>query len=465
MPHPVALAVQRALAEGVLPRDQLLLVALSGGPDSVALTLALAAEQLPLVAAHFNHRLRGAASDEDAAWVEAFAAARGLRLVIGHDDLPSPTRNWEAVARQRRYRFLGAVARAEGASAIVVAHTRDDQLETFLLRLLRGAGPAGLAGMAPVSRLDQLTGVAVPVVRPLLETPRAATLDYCRQAGVTPRHDRSNDSPRFLRNRLRHHVLPLLQRENPRLAEEVATLTTLLRDQQQIIREEVQRRWNEVALPGEVALRREVLRRWPRALASEAVRLAVAPLLASPSPLTSRHLQAVLALVARERPGRLQLPAGLEAVTDQEALRLQRRRVPQVPLPVTLTAPGEAAFGGWRLRAERRVATAVRETSSPTSVWLHSEGPFLVRSRAPGDRYRPLGRSGSVTLQDELVNRKVPREERPRVPVVTVGERIVWVVGSRIAESERVREGEMATWLQAERLPSCCQRADLLQSG
>ncbi|GIW06057.1 MAG: hypothetical protein KatS3mg060_0862 [Dehalococcoidia bacterium] len=159
MTEPVTEAIRRALNSGLLAHDQAVLVGISGGPDSTALLLALAEAGIPVIAAHLNHRVRGAEADRDEDWVRALTAERGLPLVVERLDLTlSAGGNLEARARRERYAFLGRAARMVGARAIAVGHTADDQIETLLIRLVRGTGPAGLGGMAPSTRLDRLTG-------------------------------------------------------------------------------------------------------------------------------------------------------------------------------------------------------------------------------------------------------------------------------------------------------------------
>ncbi|GIW06058.1 MAG: hypothetical protein KatS3mg060_0863 [Dehalococcoidia bacterium] len=278
-----------------------------------------------------------------------------------------------------------------------------------------------------------------------------STIAYCRARGIEPLTDSTNASEQFLRNRLRTGVLPALLRENPRLVEDVTAAMTLLRDQQAFVRAEVDRRWDEIAGPAG-SLRRDVLVAWPMALASEAIRLAAERIVGPPSPLEHRHVSQLLAAAGACGPRRLHLPGGLEAVVDDGHLRIQRRRPASTPpAPVVLAVPGTVRFGPWTLRAERRTARDVRRSSGPRHVWVRSGGPFLVRSRRPGDRYRPFGGPGSVMLQDALVNWKTPREERDFVPVVVEGEAIVWLVGGRVAGDQAVAEGDEATWIEAHR--------------
>jgi tRNA(Ile)-lysidine synthase len=225
-----------------------------------------------------------------------------------------------------------------------------------------------------------------------------------------------------------------------------------LREQQALVRAEVERRWNELAVGHATSLRRGVIAEWPVALAHEALRHAAEQVAGPPSPLERRHLRRLRVLARTGTPRRLDLPGGLEAVVEGPVLRLGRRdAAPTPPTSVTLVVPGTVRFGPWEVRAERRRVAAARETSGPFQVWVRSAGPFIVRGRRAGDRFRPLGGSGTVTVQDELVNRKVPRNERALLPVIAVADRIVWLVGSRVSAEEAVTEGELATWLEARR--------------
>ncbi|HEX8294546.1 MAG TPA: tRNA lysidine(34) synthetase TilS, partial [Pyrinomonadaceae bacterium] len=219
-------------------RGERLLVAVSGGADSTALLLAL--EELKgkgllgveLKAAHLDHGLRGEEGAGDARWVERVARAHGFECVAGRASVSERARaareNLEQAARRARYEFLAASARACGASAVLAAHTLDDQAETVLLRLLRGSGAEGLGGMAAERPLE--AGGEVYLRRPLLTwARRAETEGYCRERGVEPRADEMNRDERFARVRVRHRLLPLLETFNPRAAEALARTASLLR--------------------------------------------------------------------------------------------------------------------------------------------------------------------------------------------------------------------------------------------
>jgi tRNA(Ile)-lysidine synthase len=215
------------LSLGVPPPG--LVVAVSGGPDSVALARALAEVRpasVPLVVAHLNHQLRGQHSDLDEKFVADFAAALpGVRFVSDRLDvarLAADQRdNLEAVARRERYRWLAGVARAHGLAFVATGHTANDQAETVLFRLLRGSGVEGLRGISPRRKLEP----DVEVVRPLLSVTRDDVLAYLRSVGQDARHDATNDDRQLTRNRIRHELLPLLMRDyNPRVVEVLSRL-------------------------------------------------------------------------------------------------------------------------------------------------------------------------------------------------------------------------------------------------
>ncbi|HEY0171360.1 MAG TPA: tRNA lysidine(34) synthetase TilS, partial [Pyrinomonadaceae bacterium] len=227
-------------------RGEAALVAVSGGADSAALLLALSelsgagALGVRLTAAHLDHGLRGESAREDARWVEELARTLGVGCVVGRAQvalMASAARdNLEQAARRARYEFLGSAAREAGARSVLVAHTLDDQAETVLLRLLRGSGAEGLAGMAAERVLDEprgdgAAGGEVLLRRPLLSWARRAdTEGYCRERGVEPRADEMNDDETYARVRVRRRLLPLLQTFNPRAAEALARAAGLLRE-------------------------------------------------------------------------------------------------------------------------------------------------------------------------------------------------------------------------------------------
>jgi tRNA(Ile)-lysidine synthase len=302
-------------------------VGLSGGADSVALTDALAALRrrrgLRLVAAHLDHGLRPG-SAEDAAFCAGLCRSLDVPLRSGRADVRARAAREkggiEQAARRERFAFLRRVAAEEGAAAIAVAHTRDDQAETLLLRLLRGAGATGLAGMRPRSG---------DVVRPLLAVSRQEVLDYLRERGLAWREDPSNLDAAHRRNRVRHELLPYLEaRFNPRVRAALARTAALLADEAAHVRAEAEALLDGIAREedGAVVLRRAPLAGAPKALARAALRQALSRA-GGLGQVGADHVERLLRLACGKAPSgrRLPLPGGREARFTREEIRIERR--------------------------------------------------------------------------------------------------------------------------------------------
>jgi tRNA(Ile)-lysidine synthase len=459
--------VAGALRDAGVAPEECLVVAVSGGVDSMVLLAVLARLQtrlgLRLHVAHVHHGLRGKAADRDAAFVVAEAARLGLGATVTRLN-PADRRRGESVqtwARAARYRCLDAIAERVRASRIAVAHTRDDHAETVLLNLLRGTGPRGLGGIPPVR--DR-------IVRPLLELSRAEVEAYATAQHVAFRADASNASDAYRRNRVRHRLLPLLAKEyNPRILESLAALATLLREddaaltaQAALLVGEAGREAGPAVWLGVAALRTAapaVARRAFQALFQRASRGGHA--------LTRRHLAALRCLLTRDAVVRL--PGGFEARREGAEIRVgppadaapggrARGRIPaaeppgDVPLRRGIWTPWAPL--ACRIRVRRVAADHIpsghgnpwRAVLSPRLL----EGPLSLRGWRPGDRFRPLGMSGEKKLQDFFVDAKVPRQERGRIPLLLAGDRIAWVVGHRIAEDFRFRGRGTACLVEVE---------------
>jgi tRNA(Ile)-lysidine synthase len=325
---PLVAAVDRALLAAGLPaRGETLVVGLSGGADSVALTAALAALRrrrgFELVAAHLDHGLRPG-SGEDASFCQELCASLGVTLRAGTARVRERARREkggiEQAARRERYSFLRRVREDEGAAAIAVAHTQDDQAETLLLRLLRGSGSSGLAAMRP--RAGEL-------LRPLLAVSRREVLAYLAQRGLGWREDPSNRELGFARNRVRHELLPYLeQRFNPRVRAALARTADLAADEAAFVGEAAARALAEAATrDGDaLVLDRSLLARAPVAVARAALRLALAQT-GGLDGVDGGHVERLLRLVAAPAPSgrRLELPGGRRVRFSHRALRLEKR--------------------------------------------------------------------------------------------------------------------------------------------
>jgi tRNA(Ile)-lysidine synthase len=319
------------------------------------------------------------------------------------------------------------VKEKEGAALVALAHTRDDQAETFLLRLVRGSGRAGLACMRVRS---------TDLLRPLLSVGRAEVVAHLRERGLRWREDPTNADTALLRNRVRRELLPYLeQRFNPAIKEALARAAGVLADETDVLERlagRLRRRAGLSAARG-VTLSRAVLAAAPRALARLAVRQALARA-GGLRGVTAAHVERVLDLAAAEAPSgrRLPLPGGREAVFHFDEVRLGPRRADprppgaDAPYAMELPVPGRVALPGGRT-VEARAARGPARTRGDAAVVMAPPGTLVVRTRRAGDRVR-LGRR-EVSLKRYLMDRRVPAAERASLPLVAAGERVVWVAG------------------------------------
>lgn len=427
-------------------------VALSGGPDSVALAWVLrdlerTARWRVAGLIHVNHQLRGQESDADEQFCRDLAARLELPLVVKVADVRERARerrqSIEAAARIERYACFELAARELEATHVATGHTRDDQAETVLLRLFRGAGSRGLSAIRPKRGI---------YVRPLIDVSRDALRADLTSRGETARQDSSNADLTIPRNRLRHGVLPTIVADWPGAVAALARFAELASDDEQFLAGTAREVSSAVALPavgGVQQIDGRGLNQLPAALARRIVRQALETAGATPS---FANVEAVRALArSRKVRGHVDLD-GLEIEKDRAVLRFGSAEAMahlgafeyalDVPGIVTLHETGDT------IRASFKRGPSVRPIlGEPESVAVLQEEavtlPLTVRNRRPGDRLRPLGSPGSRKLQDVFVDRKVPGIARDRVPlVVDRAGRIVWVVGHAIAEDCRVTRPE-----------------------
>ncbi len=514
----------------LLRRGDRVLVALSGGPDSVALLRLLreleAAGELSVAGvAHLNHGLRDAANGDEE-FCRTLAAELGLAFRCDLIDVRARAArlrtSLEDAGRQSRYELFERVATELGADVIATGHTRDDQAETFLLRLLRGAGPRGLAGIHPKTRLPteapEARTVGLPaeapearrwieapearrwteapearrwMVRPLLDVGRDELRAYLAALGQPFRDDESNRDLTIPRNRIRHELLPVLTRDfSPGITDVLAREAEIARQDEDRLQHEAIDLLGLIVLRNEKGNRGEVeavevdaraLRAVHPALAVRVVRMVLEQV--APGRFVGfDHVERLLELARDPRgQGALSLP-GQHAERRGETIVLGRRPDPPEPFSnsfrVSLSIPGEVVLAaqGWAISATgdtqpghstgtlnlecpRGQSTGTLKVECPRlEQTVAADGltlPLAVRSRRPGDRFRPLGMDGrEKKLQDVLVDRKVAREERDSLPlVVDSADKIVWVVGESVAEDFRVTEASQAViFLKARRL-------------
>lgn len=313
----------------LLPYDSTIVVAVSGGPDSLCLLHVLRdlapRWRLRLHVAHLDHQLRPESAD-DARFVAELAAAWNLPVTIGQADVARIANERhtgiEATARDERLRFLIDTARQVGAAAIALGHTADDQAETVILRLLRGAGPSGLAAMRPKRPADATIDANLTLIRPLLQTNRSEVEAYCRAHALTPRYDSTNSQPIYLRNSVRGYILPLLKTYNAHIIATLGRTARVCADEDDLLADLTEQAWTTLAVVDEAGIRvdRMDFDGLHRALQRRVLRKAVG-LLQPNVELEAKHLDLMLAAIAAHHR-RVQLPGGLWLEIGRTELRL-----------------------------------------------------------------------------------------------------------------------------------------------
>lgn len=435
-------------------RGDRVLVAVSGGADSVGLLQILNELRerigVDLVVGHVNHRLRAehSVADEEC----AAANARRLGLPFVRADLPQGLRiggNLEARARRLRYHALHQLAADASCTRVATGHTLDDQAETVLLKILRGTGPAGLAGIRPRREDD--------VVRPLVDCLRSDILGVVQGLCLPYRTDASNLDFRFRRTVVRRRILPLLSTLNPQVSRALAALAAHMRAVEPILRDWAVAELRFLSNDGRLDVGK--LSMLPLDLRREAVHAWLAAAGGVAGPLTSRHVDAVLRLASRaEGSASVPLPYGLRVRRAYAYLRVERpQQTPEAPGAVPLPL-GEWLDlpGGWRLRAESMTVDRAAAVL-PADLWsavldFDQTAALRVRTSRRGERVRPLGLGGGRKLSDLFIDRKVPADERASHPVIEIDGEILWVPGVvRGASRPLTAATRMALRLSAER--------------
>ncbi|MFC2031887.1 tRNA lysidine(34) synthetase TilS [Chloroflexota bacterium] len=451
---------------GLVASQSHLLVAVSGGPDSVCLLhiLVKLREELgiSLHVAHLNHQLRGAESEADAQYVFDLAHRLGIAVTIEERDVKAYKArqhlSLEEAAREVRYTFLAEVAVSISADRVAVGHTVDDHIETILMHLIRGTGTRGLRGLQPVT-MWQSSGERVTVVRPLLQISREETASYCQNHQLMPRTDTSNLSLLPLRNRIRHQLIPLLQSYNPQVTQSLLRTAGIVADDIAFMDEEMTKTWDKIAREKEntIVLDKAGFLELPSALKRSLLRAAIEKLLSTLKDIETRHIEEIIAVLTKPAGKRVSLPGGLIFTIEYDKYLLGPDSAALSPFPIlegnsSLNILGETLLPGWRVEAttinREQYVNGKPEGDEAPSPWEKNltasfdlektGGEVVVRSRRTGDRFQPLGMSQPKKLGEFMIDAKIPRAWRQRIPVVSSLRHILWVVGWRIDDRVKV---------------------------
>ncbi|MBW4056413.1 MAG: tRNA lysidine(34) synthetase TilS [Proteobacteria bacterium] len=421
-----------------------LVVAFSGGADSSALLDILSrlpGYNLNLIAAHLNHCLRGVESDADEDFCREVASRYKILFEAQRIDIKGMASdlrlNLEDAGRRARIEFLDEINRKYQGAAVVLAHHADDQAETVLMRLLRGSGMTGLSGMTHRN--------ARGYVRPLLEISRSEIEQYLHCCGLKWREDASNSDIVYVRNRIRHQLLPLLEEYNPAIRSCLAATASILDGDETLLREMTEQAYSDlfrrekgscvcsVAQLGLLnpALQRRLLRRAFKQLAENL------------EGVSQRHIDAIGDMIVSERPNsRLMLPHGVMAVReyDRFALTYADDNMVENDGELLITEPGcyHLPQGGYLTVALCGTTTFPVHPDCAYFDLDKTPLPWLVRTFRPGDRIIPFGMNGRKKVKNIYVDRKIPLSRRSRIPLLFCGENLIWIVGVCASELSRI---------------------------
>jgi len=453
-----------------LQTGDIVVIGVSGGPDSLCLLhLARQIPNLDIIVAHFDHQLRPEANLE-ADFVRSVAEQMKLPFVIESADVRGYAEehklSLEEAARTLRYRFLFAQAREHQASAVAVGHTADDQVETVLMHFLRGAGLSGLKGMAGSTLLAEFDQ-EIPLVRPILHLWRYETEAFCHDHNLMPVHDPSNSDETYYRNRLRHSLIPELEKYNPRFKNTVVRMAEALAGDYEALTEAVDSVWPKVVLKADadyIAFNSSIMEEIPPGLRRNIFRRAMESLRPNMRNLDFNTLERASNFVdARMRvlmpdliPRQVDLTGGLYLYREENAIYLAALEadLPSAHWPLIEGVSELQINGQVKLNENfflsafevdvKTAAEAALENDDSFVAWLDADltgDRFTVRVRRAGDVFSPLGMNRqTVKLREFFINVKIPRRARAAWPLVCAGEQIVWVPGFRLAHPFRLTE-------------------------
>jgi len=446
----------------ITPGD-VVLAGVSGGPDSLCLMHVLHRLGYRVIAAHLDHQLRPE-SAEEAQRVEQMAAESGLPFVRESSDIESFSRqrglSIEEGARLARYQFLFREAEKMHAAAVMVGHTADDQVETVLMHLLRGAGLPGMSGMSYRS-LPNAWSEKIPLLRPLLGVWREAVWEYLNDQGLSPSLDPSNLDERIFRNRLRHELIPYLETFNPRLRQSIWRTADILRQEDEILQERLLEDWKSAVREmdsSKIVFDFQALKELPLGIQRRVIQKAVLSLRPASRDFNYLAIERAIDFLNQGTPqAGTDMMFGLRLSREAQRLVLAEiqagitdKRWPKAPTEGTLRLkiPGKVLLvDGWTLTAEvlERSPAAVSEmkqNNDPFQAWLdydRLENSLVIRTRLHGDRFQPLGMpEGSIKISDFMINVKLPEAARRSWPLLLSGSTIAWLPGYRLAHNFRI---------------------------
>jgi tRNA(Ile)-lysidine synthase len=431
----------------LIDKEDRAVVALSGGPDSSALLIALAqiAKILDfiIIVAHFNHGLRGAKSDEDEKYSQELTKRMGLIFVSEKMDqkLRQKGESPEDFYRQQRYQFLDKVAEDYNAQKIALGHNIHDQAETVLLNILRGSGLEGLRGILPMREGK--------FIRPLIEVSRGEIIAFLSKAGVSYCQDSSNESNIYLRNKIRSELIPYLQEKfNPRIEENLAQMAEILRRDDDYIMNSVQEAMKSTYIQNQsnkISLNVEYVKVLAPAIRSRLFKKVLENLNPEKNGFSFRNIKALERLAQVTESGkRISLPLGIEATREYDNLILKRDKVcwRQVDYEYPVNIPGIIHVK--EINRTISIAKTSRhkmDLHSKNKIYLDLDKikqPVILRNRRDGDRFQPLGMKGRQKIKSLFINQKISRNKRNEIMLLADQDSVIWIENMHLSDRVKI---------------------------
>ncbi|OGC11633.1 tRNA lysidine(34) synthetase TilS [candidate division WOR-1 bacterium RIFOXYA12_FULL_52_29] len=424
---------------------EMVLVAVSGGPDSCALLSLLNDHKdklgISLHVAHLNHMLRKNDAELDLRFVEGLAQKMGLPISVESRDVAAlaaaERRGIEEAARIARYEFFERLADKIGARKIAVGHTAEDNIETFLMRLLRGSGLKGLCSI-PARRGR--------IVRPLIKVWRREVEDYVSALKIIPRRDYTNYESKYMRNSIRLKLVPQLKLYNMNIKDILIQTVLMLNEDRYYLENETEEVISRLILEegeGKVELDLKKLQEYPLAIKRHLLRLAIEKVKGDLNQLTFDHVRSIIDKIGAKEKWELHLPDGIFVFGNGTVLTVSRERLKKAkiePFRYAVSIPGETVIPEIGLKVRVSEGEKLGQTG-PKTAFIDQETlgrDIIVRNKLPGDRFQPIGLSGTKKLQDFFVDEKVPQDDRDAVPVFESAGRIIWLGGLRLDDRSKV---------------------------
>lgn len=431
----------------LLSPDDKVVVALSGGPDSVALLDSLVKiapkMNLSLFVAHYNHGLRGNESEKDEAFCRKLSESYGLPFLCGRLDITKKQKGEspEDFFRRHRYAFLNKVAKKNNAQKIALGHNLQDQAHTVLMRLVRGSSLEGLKGIEPIRENKY--------IRPLIEVSRREIIEYLSKNNISYRKDSSNKDEKYLRNKIRARLIPLLKKEfNPKIEEDLAQTAKILRGEDDFIKTHIAQALHSdyiIKNKTTVSMNIDYLFGLHAAVRSRLFKTVLDDMITSKQAVTSKHINNVESILQKNVSGKsVSLPGSIIARREYNILIFERKK----PIKKKLKYKYELKLGGPFYIRERNINVFL-EKMRPGNIDCKADDkiymdfdklcpPLVLRNRRNGDWIEPMGMKGRKKIKDYLIDEKVPRAQRDEMMLIADADSVVWIEKKRLSERVKI---------------------------